>query len=399
MKNKNYRTHLGMILITFAALYCIIIFFSAVGAQIPIVYANGYNISTSPQEDFLAAPQQKPTVDFKIELEDIMPMPDIKQFEQVLQTFPFDGCKYGKIAQHLCKTFKIPELYQPMPIAKQEMLRLLSHYLVQKGAPTEQLERYFASLEHNQGIAAALGLPMLSDASEDVVHLIKKHILAPMILATGGTLRACQLALESGWAINLGGGYHHASATHGGGFCIYPDIILAILALWEHNPALKVLIVDLDAHRGNGHEEFFAGDPRVAIFDMFNQNAYPRTTDPESPNIYLCPLKRQTTDDEYLTLLNTQLPPIIHTQNPDLIIYNAGSDILIGDSIGDLAVTPRGMIERDRFIFDQAKRLGKPIAMVLSGGYTSLSTNTIKQSLSHLLRTKIPRKCGRCTIL
>jgi len=62
--------------------------------------------------------------------------------------------------------------------------------------------------------------------------------------------QAAKLALERGWAINLGGGFHHCSATRGGGFCAYADITIAITLLFDHMPSVtKVMIIDLDAHQ------------------------------------------------------------------------------------------------------------------------------------------------------
>ena len=73
-----------------------------------------------------------------------------------------------------------------------------------------------------------------------------------MRYATGGTVLACRLALEHGVAINLGGGYHHAAAGWGGGFCVYADVPLAAKVLHDEGRVGKVLVVDLDAHQGNG---------------------------------------------------------------------------------------------------------------------------------------------------
>lgn len=66
---------------------------------------------------------------------------------------------------------------------------------------------------------------------------------------TGGTILAAKLALDCGWAINIGGGFHHASATHGGGFCVYADISLALKFLFEGNFIKNAMIIDLDAHQ------------------------------------------------------------------------------------------------------------------------------------------------------
>lgn len=85
----------------------------------------------------------------------------------------------------------------------------------------------------------------------------------------GGSLLAAKLALSHGWAINLGGGFHHAYRTNGSGFCVYADISMAIKCIRQHHPGelRKAMIVDLDAHQGNGHERDFLDDNSVFIFD------------------------------------------------------------------------------------------------------------------------------------
>ena len=56
--------------------------------------------------------------------------------------------------------------------------------------------------------------------------------------------------MERGWAINVGGGFHHSSKTQGEGFCVYADISLAIQFVFENFPEVhRILIIDLDAHQ------------------------------------------------------------------------------------------------------------------------------------------------------
>lgn len=78
------------------------------------------------------------------------------------------------------------------------------------------------------------------------------RILDPMLLATEGSILAAMAALRLGWAVNLSGGYHHASYDRGGGFCIYPDISLIVHYLQTRMRVRRIMIVDLDAHQGNG---------------------------------------------------------------------------------------------------------------------------------------------------
>ncbi|EPS59293.1 hypothetical protein M569_15515, partial [Genlisea aurea] len=91
----------------------------------------------------------------------------------------------------------------------------------------------------------------------------------------GGSILAAKLAKERGWAINVGGGFHHCSAGEGGGFCVYADISLCIQFAFHRLNMSRVMIIDLDAHQGNGHENDFSGDGRVYILDVYNPDIYP----------------------------------------------------------------------------------------------------------------------------
>ncbi len=210
--------------------------------------------------------------------------------------------------------------------------------------------------------------------------------------ATAGTLLAAELALIYGWAINLGGGYHHAKRSGGEGFCIYNDIILAIKELREKNPSLKkFLIIDLDAHRGNGHESYRGTDndirEHVEIFDIYNKENYPGNGDNTEQYItYPCPVKRRISEKKYLDeKLKPTLKQIIEQSKPDFILYVAGSDIYEHDPIGGYNVTKEGIIERDRFVFEQALSNNIPIVMMLAGGYHDDSAQIVGESIENIL--------------
>jgi histone deacetylase 11 len=100
-------------------------------------------------------------------------------------------------------------------------------------------------------------------------------VLDPMLYATEGTLLSLVIASRMKWAINLSGGYHHASSYQGGGFCIYPDITLAIHYLRTRMNVQRVMVIDCDAHQGNGYERDFIRDNGVYIVDFYNHKIYP----------------------------------------------------------------------------------------------------------------------------
>jgi acetoin utilization deacetylase AcuC-like enzyme len=65
---------------------------------------------------------------------------------------------------------------------------------------------------------------------------------------------AGKVAMEKGYAINIGGGFHHCCGYQGGGFCAYADITLSLRYVRKYFGINRVMIIDLDAHQGNGHE-------------------------------------------------------------------------------------------------------------------------------------------------
>jgi len=91
-------------------------------------------------------------------------------------------------------------------------------------------------------------------------------------------------------------------------------------------------------------------------------------------------------DEKYLKIVNEVVPKAINETKPDLIIYNAGSDILKKDLLGLLAVSEEGVIKRDEIVFRNAMERKIPILMVLSGGYTYQSADVISRSIENILR-------------
>jgi histone deacetylase 11 len=163
----------------------------------------------------------------------------------------------------------------------------------------------------------------------------------------------------------------------------------------------KVLIVDLDAHQGNGLITCFAHinkeqdtftyelDDRVHILDMYNANNYPNDSFAQQFITFRHPLSPKTNDEVYLRTLKSSLPQALQLSSYDLVVYNAGTDVYRRDPLGRLGLTRKGIIERDAFVFRQCREgahsPGKVnIMMVLSGGYTAESAEIIADSIHNL---------------
>lgn len=149
-------------------------------------------------------------------------------------------------------------------------------------------------------------------------------------------------------------------------------------------PHFRILVVDLDAHQGNGVTQIARNQKNIFIFDMYNGDTWPGDFVEKERIDFDYPLKAYMKDEEYLSLLAKELPKAIDSVKPDLIIYNAGTDIYFKDTIGALGITAQGITKRDEIVFENALNRNIPITMVFSGGYHTDSALIISESLKNL---------------
>jgi acetoin utilization deacetylase AcuC-like enzyme len=215
----------------------------------------------------------------------------------------------------------------------------------------------------------------LSPAEEQRLELpFSSRLLHASRLCCGGTLLTARLALEKEVAVHLGGGFHHAFAGHGEGFCLLNDIAVAAAVLRRTDEVARVAVVDLDVHHGNGTAAIFQGDPSVFTFSMHQERNYPL----EKPSGDLdVGLEDGIGDEAYLSLLETHLPKVL-AHGPELILYLAGADPYREDQLGGLALTLEGLRNRDRLTLEMAHRAGVPVAVTLAGGYAFRQDDTVE---------------------
>lgn len=185
-------------------------------------------------------------------------------------------------------------------------------------------------------------------------------------LATGGTLLAARLALAHGIACNSAGGSHHAMAGQGAGFCVFNDVAVAAANLLAEQPDLKIMVVDLDVHHGDGTASIFANEPRVFTFSMHCDDNWPLLKPPSDCDIGI---GKGTGDGAYLAILEDILPTLLARVAPDLVFYIAGVDPHIEDRLGKLSLTNAGLMARERFVIETVRQRGIALATVLGGGY------------------------------
>ncbi len=185
-------------------------------------------------------------------------------------------------------------------------------------------------------------------------------------LATvGGALSAAEEALENGVSGNLAGGTHHAFYDLGEGFCVFNDFAVVIMSLLSQRKVKRVAIVDLDVHQGNGNSSMLASLDNVFVFSMHGENNYPFHKIPSTLDIAL---PDNADDDTVLSLLYDNFKRVLAFE-PDIILYQHGSDMLKEDAFGRLSMTLSGLAQRDRFVFNEAKQRGIPVSLGQGGGY------------------------------
>jgi acetoin utilization deacetylase AcuC-like enzyme len=257
-----------------------------------------------------------------------------------------------------------PDLLQDAPRASAKVVRLVH---------TDSYVTRFTEGQLTDGEQRRLGFPWSAALVERSYR------------AVGGTCEAARAAMETGLAMNLAGGTHHAFPDRGEGFCVFNDVAVAIRALQAEGRIQRAAIIDLDVHQGNGTHAIFAGDASVFTFSMHGGRNYPFAKVPGCVDLELAD---GTGDDEYLALLAETLPRVLGTAQPDLVVYLAGVDPYVDDRLGRLALTLAGLAQRDAMVIGACREVGIPVAITIAGGYGRDIGDTVQ---AHLNTVKVAR--------
>jgi acetoin utilization deacetylase AcuC-like enzyme len=236
------------------------------------------------------------------------------------------------------------DLHDPGRVSRDDLLRVHSHDWVDG----------FSSGSVDAGAMRRVGFPWSAELVERAWR------------AVVGTVEAADAALRLGITMNLAGGTHHAFAGHGEGFCVFNDVAVAIRRLQALRRVERAVIIDLDVHQGNGTNAIFADDDSVFTFSMHGRRNFPFHKVPGSLDVEL---DDGTGDDEYLALLERNLPVVLATAGADIAIYLAGADAHENDRLGRLGLTHDGIARRDALVLESCRAIGLPVAITIAGGY------------------------------
>lgn len=291
-------------------------------------------------------------------------------FFGIEQLHPIDTYRSDKIVTHLVREGLVERraIAVPRPASDAELARVHD-------------AAYLASLHRTPDLASALEVPVPDIFPQSVMERRVRHAFR---LASGGTVLAAERAVQDGFAVNLGGGFHHARPDMGHGFCIYGDVALAIAKLRDAGFEGKVLIVDTDAHQGDGNHAFFADDSTVFSMSMHQGNIFPH---PKLEGDLDLPLPAGMGDAAFMRELSV-LERLIDTLAPALVIHVAGSDVLHDDPLAQLGLSVDGLVDRDTYVHRVVRQAGIPLVHTLAGGYGPSAALAQSRSVAAMMRAE-----------
>ena len=227
--------------------------------------------------------------------------------------------------------------------------------------------------------------------------------------SVGATIMAARTALfgREGVAANLAGGTHHAHAHKGSGYCVFNDVAVAarlMQAEWHRHQRrlLRVLVIDLDVHQGNGTAAIFRDDPTVFTLSLHGAKNFPLRKEASDLDVELAD---GCTDADYLAALDGALARVwAHHDStpPGLAFYLAGADPHEDDRLGRLKLSAGGLAERDRRVLATLRERRIPVALSMAGGYgrdlattVAIQRRTLAEALVSWRGWRAVEECGR----
>lgn len=221
-------------------------------------------------------------------------------------------------------------------------------------------------------------------------------------LIVGQAKRAADLVSSGEFkkAVSIGGGMHHAKPSYGEGFCLYNDVAFVAKYLIKNHGLKRILILDTDAHAGNGTSEYFYHDSRVLFIDLHQD---PRTLYPGTGFVHQIgakegkgytvnvPLPVGAGYDSYKLVFEEIVEPLSQEFEPQIVVRNGGSDPYFDDQLTQLGLPIKGF----KMIGEKVRRIaelceGKEIDLIASGYNETILLHAWLALISGLMGIELP---------
>jgi acetoin utilization deacetylase AcuC-like enzyme len=238
------------------------------------------------------------------------------------------------------------------------------------------------------------------------------------LYAVGGTLKATKLVMErrfkNAFALVRPPG-HHAEKFRALGFCIFNNVAIAARHLIKEHGLKRILILDIDAHHGNGTQKTFYETDKVLYISLHEDpRSFPGTgfidelgKGPGLGYNINIPLPFRTNDSIYLKAMREIVTPVVRQYRPQFIFMSAGLDGHYTDPVGNLSLSALCYKEIYGILMNLASETCEGrLVSVLEGGYSLSFVGKIAATVvsrmsgtNYTLIDRIPASSKRARLL
>jgi len=216
--------------------------------------------------------------------------------------------------------------------------------------------------------------------SYDKDTYLMEDTLATAMLAAGGCMALADEIMthdiDQGFALIRPPG-HHAGIGRGQGFCVLNNVAITAEHLRRKYGLSRILIVDFDAHHGNGTQDIFYDTNEVMFLSVHQQDIFPfsgqadQTGEGKGEGYTInVPVYAQFGDNEYTYLFGHLLQTVCTQYLPQIILVSAGYDAHVDDTISQICLTTQWYKHVTMMLrFYAQKVCQKRLLMILEGGY------------------------------
>lgn len=203
------------------------------------------------------------------------------------------------------------------------------------------------------------------------------------LASAGGAITAVKTVVEipeikTAYALTRPPG-HHAESDQGMGFCIFNNVVIAAKYAQKELGIKRILIIDWDAHHGNGTEDAFYEDDSVLFISLHQDNLEPINRGKIDDNgrgagvghTINIPLPVGSGDATYQHAFEEIVIPAVEKFEPELILVSAGQDASIFDPLARMMLSAQGYYYMASKMLELAERFAEGRLVCLhEGGYS-----------------------------